>query len=579
MKRPRTRLLLSTIGSHLLVAVVPALVLGFVVMSVNREALTLDAEQLHLAVAEQMRTELIGGFDETHLVLDQAERILDADEVPFDSRTTMLRALVASRKLPYLAIHAPDGRVDTVLATDDAAVDRSVLDAGTRERTNRGLAVGPVQEGRSVRLAVRWAREGETLGYLVTRFDLAELDEVAEALVARHLESGEVLVVDGERRCLVASNARRIHRVLDVHSPFAQIEGFGASDGMTTVELGRSMRYATEEGEIRLGTVLSAPTVGWVVGTSRPEAVALASIGAVKRRVLALAIVAALAAGLVGLLLARFLSEPVRRLARAVRTSAQRGFFDPIAATGYREVGQLADAFNDVLSELARHRDEERATTNLRLRLSRYLPPSALHEVFAAELTSERGERATVSVVYADLKGAEPLVDLVPQAHLLTMLSDFFAAACASIERHGGRLDRYSGDAVIGVFLGVDATARARAALDAALAVARDAEAIAERFSAALSASVGLVSGEGILSASAESRQEISVAGDLVERAAALEREAAPGTVVMDPATREALGDQATGRIVERPSQATAAQRVFVLNARGFDGMEGRVDG
>ncbi len=575
MKRPKTRLLLSTIGSHLLVAVVPALVLGFVLIGVNREALTLDAEQLHLAVAEQMRTELLAAFDETHFVLDQAERILDTDDVPFAARKTMLQALVASRRLPYLAIHAPDGSVDTVLATEEVTVDRSALDPATRERAKRGLAVGPVREQRTVRVAVRWARDAETMGYLVTRFDLARLDAIAEALVARHLEAGEVVIVDGERRCLAASNASRIHRVLEAGSPFAQIEGFGAPDGMTTVELGRSMRYAAEEGDIRLGTVLSAPSVGWVIGTSRPEAVALASIGAVKKRVLALAVVAALAAGLLGLLLARFLSEPVRRLAKAVRDSARRGFFDPIAATGYREVGQLADAFNDVLSELARHRDEERATTNLRLRLSRYLPPSALHEVFAAELTSERGERATVSVVYADLKGAEPLVDLVAQEHLLTMLSDFFAAACASIERQGGRLDRYSGDAVIGVFLGADPSARARAALDAALAVARDAEAIAERFSAALSASVGLVSGEGILSASADSQQEISVAGDLVERAAALEREAAPGTVVMDPATRAALGDRAGARIEERPSQTTAAQRVFVLNARDVNGMEG----
>ncbi|MEQ9503619.1 MAG: adenylate/guanylate cyclase domain-containing protein [Deltaproteobacteria bacterium] len=569
----KTRLLYRTIGSHLVVAVLPALVLGFVVMAVNREALTLDAEQLHLAVAEQMRTELVRAFDERQFVLDQAERILDSDEIPFAARTTMLRAIVASRKLPYLAVHGPEGKVDTVLSTDAAQVDRSDLALATRQRAAKGLAVGPVQEGRTVRLAVRWARDGDTMGYLVTQFDLTTLDAIAEALVARHLEEGEVVLVDGERRCLAASNAARVHRILDAHSPFARIEGFGAPDGLTTVELGRSMRYADAGGAVRLGTVLSAPTVGWVVGTSRPEAIALASIGAVKKRVLALAIVAALAAGLVGLLLARFLSEPVRRLALAVRASAQRGFFDPIRATGYREVGQLADAFNEVLGELARHRDEERATTNLRLRLSRYLPPSALHEVFAAELTSERGERAVVSVVYADLKGAEPLVDLVAQAHLLTMLSDFFAAACASIERYGGRIDRYSGDAVIGVFLAPDERGRARAALDAALAVARDAEAIAERYEAVLSASVGLVSGEGILSAAPESQQEISVAGDLVERAAALEREAAPGTVVMDPATRGLLASDVP--ISERASQTTAAQRVFVLNARDVSGMEG----
>lgn len=581
MSRPKSRLLYRTIATHLVVAVAPALALGAIVIGVNREALTLDAEQLHLSVAAQMQTQLSQTFDATRIVLEQAERTLDTTSIPVESRQTLLRALVANQRIPYLAIYDEAGHFDSVVATDEADVDRRPLHATLLERLAEGGAVvGDVAEDRTVRVVIRWARGDEVFGYLGTRFSVARVDALATELAARHLETsdgtdeGEVSIVDETGRYIASSEPTRIDETAGEQSPFGKIEGWGSPEGFTSIATGRSMRFEDRRGDVRLGTILSVPELRWVIGTSRPERVALASIASVRRRTLALALVAALAGGLMGLLLARQLSEPVRRLAQSVRASARRGFFEPVVASGYREVESLAGAFNEALGELSRHRDEERMTTQLRLRLSRYLPPSALHEIFTTELAAGRGERTSVSVLYADLSGAEPLVNVVDKAHLIAILSDFFAAACASVERSGGQIDRYSGDAVIGVFLTEDPSARAAAALAAARAVINDADAIAERFGAPFSASVGLVSGEGLLMASLEATKEVSVGGDLVERAAALEASEggrSSGVVVMDASTHAALGDNLPGPVTVRGE----TQQVFVLNVRGVSGMEG----
>lgn len=52
------RVLNRAIVSHLLVAVPPAVILGWMVISINEQALRQETQQLHLSLAMQLRDEI-----------------------------------------------------------------------------------------------------------------------------------------------------------------------------------------------------------------------------------------------------------------------------------------------------------------------------------------------------------------------------------------------------------------------------------------------------------------------------------------------------------------------------------------
>jgi class 3 adenylate cyclase len=289
-------------------------------------------------------------------------------------------------------------------------------------------------------------------------------------------------------------------------------------------------------------SLVSSPQLGWVVGSARPEAVALASIALVQRRTLALAVLAGLAAGLVGLLFARAVAGPVRALARAVRASARGGFTAPVTPRGAAELEALGLAFNEALAQLELHKRELRHRTQLQVRLSRHLPPSALHELLSQDsLQSRDAVEELVTVLYVDLVAGSDLSRAVEPHRLVDLLEELYAEACAAIEQHGGRVDRYSGDAVIGLFpasLVADPPRAGRAAAEDLLG--RMVGLRARWAGEGLQVAVGMVSQTGHIVPAGDTA-ELTVNGALVEQAAALQQGAPAGTVAMDEASRRAL--------------------------------------
>lgn len=543
-------LLYRVIFSHLLVAVPPAAALGLLVLDINHDALKTEAQQLHLSVANRLKEALEAEVKSKLAVLGEAERVLDMTEVELEKRQLLLRAMVADGRVPHLAIYRADGAFDgLVRAKDVGAPDRTPLSqALLRELTDRGWALGDAKDG-SALLAIAWKREGTPLGYLATTQRLADFDTLATELSTRYLgPGGEVDVVDGEGRYLISSVPGRAGHVAGTGTPFETYAGGKLRQGLSAIEAGAAMSFTAPDGLRRLGAVVSAPDLRWIVGTSRSEAVAFASLERVRLRVVLMSLVAALGAGFVGLLLARQVSEPIRALIRAVRASAKSGFTQGVAVEARGEVAVLAGTFNEALRELAAHRTEVQRKTQLRLRLARFLPPALLHQIFSNERDLQAmGQEQHVTVIYSDVSGAKELGAHLAGEQLVAILGEFFAAACSAVERNGGRIDRFSGDAVIGIFAPGMATDPTTAALAAARETIADAAAISTRWShdsgVGFAAAVGVVSGRGLIGLAPDGSGEVSVVGDLVDRAAALQEAALPATILADRATREAVRD------------------------------------
>jgi class 3 adenylate cyclase len=166
--------------------------------------------------------------------------------------------------------------------------------------------------------------------------------------------------------------------------------------------------------------------------------------------------------------------------------------------------------------------------------------------------------RKTVTVLFADVAGSTALGEAFEPESVRRFLERYFAEAQAAIERHGGTVEKFIGDAVMAVF-GVPAVHE-----DDALRAVRAASELRERIGAlnaelerqrgvTLNLRTGVNTGEVV--AGDASSDEFYATGDAINVAARLEQAAAPGEIL--------LGEQ-TYRLVREAVQAEAVEPLLL---------------
>jgi class 3 adenylate cyclase len=144
-------------------------------------------------------------------------------------------------------------------------------------------------------------------------------------------------------------------------------------------------------------------------------------------------------------------------------------------------------------------------------------------------------ERRLVSVLFVDLVGFTAASESRDAEDTRELLSRYFDTARTTIERYGGTLEKFIGDAVMAVWgapvaLEDDAERAVRAALDLLSAV--------PALDSSLRARAGVLSGEAAVTVGAEGQG--MVAGDLVNTASRIQSVAEPGTVLVGESTKRA---------------------------------------
>ena len=144
-----------------------------------------------------------------------------------------------------------------------------------------------------------------------------------------------------------------------------------------------------------------------------------------------------------------------------------------------------------------------------------------------------REQRKRVTVLFCDLTGSTALGETLDPERLRTLLARYFERMQAIVERHGGTVEKFIGDAVMAVF-GVpllhedDALRAVRAAIEM-----RDA--IPEL---GLQGRIGVMTGEVVTGTA-----ERLATGDAVNVAARLEAAAEPGEVLIGQPTLALVAD------------------------------------
>lgn len=192
-------------------------------------------------------------------------------------------------------------------------------------------------------------------------------------------------------------------------------------------------------------------------------------------------------------------------------------------------------------------------------------------------------ERRVCSVLFADLVGFTPLSEARDPEDVRELLSMYFERTRTVIERYGGIVEKFIGDAVMAVWgtpvaVEGDAERAVRAGLDVVAAVALLGEQVG---APELRARAGVVTGEVAVTVGVVGE---GIAGDAVNTAARVQTAASPGQLWVDDATyrlaRAAVEFVDTGehslKGKSEPMRLYAATRVMsgVGGAQRVDGLE-----
>ncbi|HUG07253.1 MAG TPA: adenylate/guanylate cyclase domain-containing protein [Candidatus Limnocylindria bacterium] len=160
---------------------------------------------------------------------------------------------------------------------------------------------------------------------------------------------------------------------------------------------------------------------------------------------------------------------------------------------------------------------------------------------------ARREERRLVTCLFIDVVGSTELTVSLGPERLKASLDAAFAALRGLIEREGGTVEKYVGDAIYAIFGSPVAHSDDPVRALRAAAGARDWALSRANSDIPFAVRIGVETGEAIvdLTAAETTRQQLSV-GAVVNIAARLQQRAEPGQVLVGPVAREAATDAAT---------------------------------
>jgi predicted ATPase/class 3 adenylate cyclase len=173
--------------------------------------------------------------------------------------------------------------------------------------------------------------------------------------------------------------------------------------------------------------------------------------------------------------------------------------------------------------------------------------------------------RKTVTVVFCDLVGSTSLAERLDAESLREVLTRYFAEMQAVLERHGGRVEKYIGDAIVAVF-GLprahedDALRAVRAAAEMQASLTRVNEELHQRWGVRLANRTGVNTGE-VVAGDITPGQRI-VTGDMVNVAARLEQAAPQLEVLLGESTYRLVRDAVEVEVLEPLELKGKAERV-----------------
>ncbi len=161
--------------------------------------------------------------------------------------------------------------------------------------------------------------------------------------------------------------------------------------------------------------------------------------------------------------------------------------------------------------------------------LERFLPPTVVERVISGDRLRLEGERRTVTILFADLRGSTALAERLEPEAAVSVLNTYLRLMARAVIDRGGILDKFLGDGLMAIFGVMDDVSQGA---DAAAACALDIRHAVERLNAERERSgepvvrfgVGIHTGDVVLGAvGLPERSDYTALGDTVNTASRME--------------------------------------------------------
>jgi adenylate cyclase len=223
-------------------------------------------------------------------------------------------------------------------------------------------------------------------------------------------------------------------------------------------------------------------------------------------------------------------SRPISNLVQATKEIGSGNYQHKIILARNDELGNLSTAFNRMGEELWKNSLMQKS-------FGKYIGSEVLEMIMAnPESAWLKGHRSEATIIFVDIRGFTLYSEVKEPEEIVEKLNQYFEIATQAIQDYGGYVDKFIGDAVLGVF-GVPVYHKNHA-LRAVSAASDMQKAFLEKRNNGndLLQSVGIGINSGVVvsgNIGSQNRMEYTVIGDSVNLAAHLYRLANPGEIVI----------------------------------------------
>ena len=138
--------------------------------------------------------------------------------------------------------------------------------------------------------------------------------------------------------------------------------------------------------------------------------------------------------------------KPILMLVSGVKAIGEGNLDQKIEIKRKDEIGDLTDAFNDMAKGL-----QEREF--IRQTFQKFVHKDIANELLSnPDMIKVGGERKKVTVIFTDIRGFTPLSESMKPEDLIGLLNSYYGQLLPIIDRNGGVLDKFIGDAMMIVF-------------------------------------------------------------------------------------------------------------------------------
>jgi adenylate cyclase len=240
----------------------------------------------------------------------------------------------------------------------------------------------------------------------------------------------------------------------------------GEREAMAALAVAKNTDYLTVDlgGVQRVGKGFWFEPFGWYVLVTEERATFYAGVNEILLRTLIILGASIAVAVALVLVFTGWLTRPLKRVVGTMRriiTTNDLG--ERVEVEYHDEIGQLAQTFNLMVEgleaaygQIRRHARtsviSQKKENRFRNVFQMYVPKAVIDQHISNPGLGLEGENRVIAVLSSDIRGFTSISEPLQPDELVSQLNRYFAMMVEVIDRHGGFVDKYIGDAIKALF-------------------------------------------------------------------------------------------------------------------------------